>query len=81
METTTSRRNVSAVTDIRIGHIIKAEREKKRLTLATLATAIGCEHPTLKNYESGRRTLTKPKIDALALALGIDARLIDPDAA
>jgi transcriptional regulator with XRE-family HTH domain len=81
METTTSRRNVSAVTDIRIGHIIKAERERKRLTLAQLSTAIDCKHPTLANYEAGRRTITRNKVDALALALGIDPRIIDPDAA
>jgi transcriptional regulator with XRE-family HTH domain len=81
MENTTSRRNVSAVTDIRIGHIIKAERERRRLTLAQLSSAIDCNHSTVKNYESGRRTLTKGKIDLLSQVLGIDARLIDPDAA
>lgn len=81
METTTTRRNVSAVTDIRIGHIIKAERDRKRLTLAELATVIDCKHPTLSNYEQGRRTLPAERVGPLAKALGIDPRIIDPDAA
>ncbi|MGO4583589.1 helix-turn-helix domain-containing protein [Arthrobacter sp. 2RAF6] len=81
METTTTRRNVSAVTDIRIGHIIKRERERKRLTLAELATAIDCKHPTLSNYESGRRTLPEDRVEPLAKILGLDPRFIDPDAA
>lgn len=81
METTTARRNVSAVTDIRIGHIIKAERDRKRLTLAELSTAIDCKHPTLANYESGRRTIPRERVEALAHVLGIDPRIIDPDAA
>jgi len=82
METTTSRRNVSAVTDIRIGHIIKRERELRRLSLAQLAEASGCKsHSTIKNYESGVRTIHRTKVDPIALALGIDPRIIDPDAA
>lgn len=82
METTTSRRNVSAVTDIRIGHIIKAERERRRLSLSQLAEAIDCKsHATIANYEAGRRTIHRTKVDALAHALGIDPRIIDPDAA
>jgi len=81
METTASRRNVSAVTDIRIGHIIKRERELRRLSLSQLAEAIDCKHPTIANYEAGRRTIHRTKVDALANALGIDPRIIDPDAA
>ena len=83
METTTaSRRNVSAVTDIRIGHIIKAERERKRLSLIQLAVASGCKsHSTIKNYESGTRTIHRTKVEPIAHALGIDPRIIDPDAA
>lgn len=81
METTTARRNVSAVTDIRIGRIIKAERDRKRLTLAELSTAIDCQHPTLANYEAGRRTLPRDRVEQLANVLGIDPRIIDPDAA
>lgn len=82
METTTSRRNVSAVTDIRIGHIIKAARERKRLTLAQLSTDIDCKsHSTLANYEAGRRTVTRDKVELLARALGLDPRILDPDAA
>lgn len=82
METTTSRRNVSAVTDIRIGHIIKAERERKRLTLAELSTAIDCaSHATIANYEAGRRTIPRDRVESLARVLCIDPRIIDPDAA
>lgn len=82
METTTSRRNVSAVTDIRIGHIIKAERERKHLTLAALGKAIDCpSHSTIANYEAGRRTLPRERVTSLARVLGIDPRILDPDAA
>lgn len=82
MEISQPRRNVAAVTDIRIGHIIKAERERRRLSLAQLAEAIDCKsHATIANYEAGRRTLTRTKVDALAHVLGIDPRIIDPDAA
>lgn len=82
METTASRRNVSAVTDIRIGHIIKAERERKRLTLAELSTAIDCtSHATIANYEAGRRTIPRGRVETLARVLGIEPRIIDPDAA
>lgn len=80
-ETSTATRNVSAVTDIRIGLIIQAERNKRRLTLAELATAIDCKHPTLSNYEQGRRSLPAARVDILAKVLGLDPRIIDPDAA
>jgi transcriptional regulator with XRE-family HTH domain len=82
METTAARRNVSAVTDIRIGRIIKAERDRKRLTLDELATAIDCKsHATIANYEAGRRTLPQDRVEPLARVLGLDPRIIDPDAA
>jgi len=82
METTTTRRNASAVTDIRIGHIIKAERERKRLTLVGLAEAIDCtSHATIANYEAGRRTIPRDRVEPLARVLCIDPRIIDPDAA
>lgn len=74
-------RNISAVTDIRIGLIIKAERNRKRLTLAELSTAIGCKHPTLANYEQGKRTLPAERVDTIAKVLGIDPRILDPEAA
>lgn len=80
-ETQTAVRNVSAVTDIRIGRIIQAERNKRRLTLAELATAIDCQHSTLSNYEQGRRSLPAARVDRLAKVLGLDPRIIDPDAA
>jgi len=82
METTASRRNVSAVTDIRIGHIIKRERELRRLSLLDLAKAIDCKsHATIANYEAGRRTIQRDRVDTIARVLGIDPRIIDPDAA
>lgn len=90
METTTTRRNVSAVTDIRIGRIIQDEREARRFTLDELATAIDCKHPTLKNYESGKRTIPSDRAAKLAEVFRqhpvpsrrpLDPRTIDPDAA
>ena len=80
-ETQTAGRNISAVTDIRIGRIIQAERNRRRLTLAELATAIDCQHSTLSNYEHGRRSLPAARVDVLAKVLGLDPRIIDPDAA
>lgn len=82
METTTARRNVAAVTDIRIGHIIKAARERKRLSLLDLAKAIDCKsHSTIANYESGHRTIQRERVESIARILELDPRIIDPDAA
>lgn len=80
-ETSTATRNVSAVTDIRIGLIIQAERNKRRLTLAEAATAIDCQHSTLSNYEQGRRSIPAARVEPIAKLYGLNPRIIDPDAA
>ena len=75
---------VAKVTDIdnaRIGRLIAAERRLRHLTVDNLATYIGCDHSTLTNYESGRRPLPANRIPRLAEALGIDARILDRNAA
>lgn len=64
--------------EARIGHIIKRERQKKKLTLDALGRLVGANHATLTNYESGRRRVPPQRVDDLAQALGIDPRLIDP---
>jgi len=81
MENTTARRNVQAITDIRIGEVIKANRKLRRLTLDELGTAVGLTHSSIANFESGRRTLTRERADALANVLGINPRVLDPEAA
>lgn len=81
MEQQVARRNVSGLEDKRIGHIIRAERMFRRLSLAELATAVEIKHPTLANYEAGRRTIPRDRVEPLAKALGLDPRIIDPQAA
>ena len=66
--------------DVRIGHIIKLERQKKRLTVDELGSLVGCDHSTLTGYEVGRRRLPAARVDALAEVLGIPPKLIDPEA-
>ena len=66
--------------DARIGHIIKLERQKKRLTLDELGKLVGCDHSTLSGYEAGRRRLPAARVDALADVFGIPPKLIDPEA-
>ncbi|UXM93322.1 helix-turn-helix domain-containing protein [Paenarthrobacter sp. JL.01a] len=66
--------------DVRIGHIIKLERQKKRLTLDELGSLVGCHHTTLTGYEVGRRRLPASRVDALAAVFGIPPKLIDPEA-
>ncbi|NKR11237.1 hypothetical protein A5N17_01715 [Arthrobacter sp. D2] len=74
--------NVSAMNllNVRIGHIIKLERQKKRLTLDQLGKLVGCDHSTLSSYEAGRRRLPAVRVDALAEVFGIPPKLIDPEA-
>lgn len=81
METTTARRNVQGLVDIRIGEIIRANRKLRDMTLDQLGTAVGLTHGAIKNYESGRRTVTRERAHALADVLGIPPRLLNPDAA
>ncbi|WP_275778989.1 helix-turn-helix transcriptional regulator [Paenarthrobacter sp. Y-19] len=66
--------------DVRIGHIIKLERQKKRLTLDQLGNLVGCDHSTLCGYEAGRRRLPAARVDALATVFGIPPKIIDPEA-
>ncbi|MBT8159328.1 MULTISPECIES: helix-turn-helix domain-containing protein [Arthrobacter] len=66
--------------DARIGHIIKRERRRKKLTLVDLSLLVGANHSTLSNYESGKRRVPPERVTTLAQALDIDPRLIDPRA-
>lgn len=79
--TTQTRRNNSELTDIRIGALIKTNRQLHDMTLAELGTAIGCKHSTIANFESGRRTLTRERAHAIAQVFGVNPRLLNPDAA
>ncbi|QOT20223.1 helix-turn-helix domain-containing protein [Paenarthrobacter sp. YJN-D] len=66
--------------NVRIGHIIKLERQKNRLTLDQLGNLVGCDHSTLSGYEAGRRRLPAARVDALAAVFGIPPKIIDPEA-
>lgn len=72
---------ISDLDNARIGRIIKREREFRQLTVDALATFIGCDHSTITGYEVGRRPVPKPRVFAIAQALDLDPRLIDPKAA
>lgn len=72
---------VSNIDNERIGLIITARRKERNLTLDVLGTHIGCDHSTLIGYEKGRRPIPAGRVPVLAEALGLDPRIINPQAA
>jgi len=72
---------VSDIDNVRIGLILRGARERKHLTADQLATNIECARPTLSQYEGGTRPVPANRVPALAKALGLDPRVIDPLAA
>lgn len=78
---TTTVAKVTDIDNIRIGLIVAGARERRYLTVDNLATYIGCDHSTLTGYEVGRRPIPANRIPRLAEALGIDARILDRNAA
>jgi transcriptional regulator with XRE-family HTH domain len=69
-----------SLTDERIGHIIRLERNKKRLTLDELGKLIGLNHASVSNYESGKRRVPPERAEALAKVLGLPVKLLDRQA-
>jgi transcriptional regulator with XRE-family HTH domain len=72
---------ISSIDDERVGLIIKFARERKCLTADQLATNLELGRPTLSNYENGKRPLPANRVLALARALDLDPRIINPQAA
>jgi len=72
---------VTNIDDVRIGRILKREREIRCLTQVAFATAIGCKQAILSLYESGARTIPSDRVAAIATVLELDQRLINPKAA
>ena len=56
--------------DKQIGQRLQEARIKAGLTLRALATKIGMDHSTLSSYETGRRSLSIPRLIEIAQALG-----------
>lgn len=75
------RRSISSVNDKRIGLILWHERNKMRLTLDEVGTALELNHSTISQYEHGTRTIPAGRVEPYAKLFGLDPRLIDPDAA
>ncbi|YCH09487.1 helix-turn-helix domain-containing protein [Arthrobacter sp. alpha11c] len=63
--------------DARIGYIIRRERRNLKLSLDMLGKMVGVNHSTISNYETGVRPVPFDRAQLLALALGLDLRLID----
>ena len=63
--------------DARIGFIIRRQRKYLKLSLNELGAMIGVDHSTLTQYEGGTRRVPYERAELLALALGLDIRLID----
>lgn len=69
-----------SLTDERIGHIIRLERQKKRMTLDDVGKVIGLNHATISNYESGTRPVPPERAESLAKVFGVAAKLLDRNA-
>lgn len=72
---------VTNIDDVRIGRILKRERELRCLTQTKFAEAIGCKQAILSLYESGARTIPGDRVPFIAAVLELDQRLINPKAA
>jgi len=72
---------VTNIDDVRIGRILKREREIRCITQVKFAEVIGCKQAILSLYESGSRTIPNDRVPAIAAALELDQRLINPKAA
>jgi len=72
---------VTNINDVRIGRIVKREREYRCMTQDVFAKAIGCDQSTLASYESGKRPIPASRVPAIAAALDIDQRYVNPKAA
>ncbi|MDO5865985.1 MULTISPECIES: helix-turn-helix domain-containing protein [Paenarthrobacter] len=72
---------ITNIDDVRIGRIIALARDHKRLSQEDLASFIGCDRTTLAGYERGGRPLPANRIPRLVDALGLEPRILDPNAA
>jgi predicted transcriptional regulator len=72
---------ITNINDVRIGRIVKREREYRCMTQVAFATAIGCDQSTLASYESGKRPIPANRVPAIAAALELDQRYVNPKAA
>ena len=72
---------VTNIDDVRIGRILKRERELRCLTQVKFAEAIGCKQAILSLYESGARTIPGDRVPFIAALLELDQRIINPKAA
>ena len=61
-----------------IGKIIRATRERKKLTVEQCAEAANVSAPTWYHFESGR-SIGLDKLPRIAAALGVKVRAIVPD--
>lgn len=75
------RRDLRTATDRRIGEIIYRTRTRLGLTLDQVGTAIERDHSTIKQYETGTRSVPKHNVNPLAEVLGLDPILLDREAA
>lgn len=69
-----------SLTDERIGHIIRLERHKKRMTVAEVGKLIGVDHSTVSQYSAGSRRVPAERAEALARVFGIPVKLLDREA-
>ena len=61
----------------RIGQRLRAERQRRRLTIAEVAERAGLQRPNLSRLEHGRHTPSLETLERIASALGIPvARLV-----
>jgi len=72
---------VTNINDVRIGRIIRLEREARELTQIDVAKALGIDQSTYAQYELGKRPVPANRVSDIADAFGIATRYINPKAA
>ena len=57
--------------DIKLGEIIRAEREKRDISQQQIADALGCTNAAVSNWETGRRAMYAETLRRYCQYLGI----------
>lgn len=57
--------------DIKLGEIIRAEREKRDISQQQIADALGCTNAAVSNWETGRRAMYAETLRRYCQHLGI----------
>ena len=72
---------ITNINDVRIGRIIRLERQARELSQTDVATAIGIDQSTYAQYELGKRPVPANRVSAIAAVFDLETRYVNPKAA